>query len=92
MKVRLCLVLLLWALPPILAAQDQGESKFEIYGFAMMDAGYDFKQVHPDWFDVVRPTKLPSLRTNSAPMAIPTSVSGRRASASSPKSRLIWAR
>ena len=32
----------------------------QLYGFAMMDAGYDFKQVHPDWFDVVRPTKLPS--------------------------------
>ena len=32
----------------------------QIYGFAMMDAGYDFKQTHPDWFDVVRPTKLPS--------------------------------
>jgi hypothetical protein len=26
----------------------------------MMDAGYDFKQVDPDWFDVVRPVKLPS--------------------------------
>jgi hypothetical protein len=26
----------------------------------MMDAGYDFKQTDPDWFDVVRPTKLPS--------------------------------
>jgi hypothetical protein len=32
----------------------------DIYGFIMMDAGYDFKQVHPDWFDVVRPVKLPS--------------------------------
>ena len=34
--------------------------KLEIYGFAMMDAGYDFKQVDPDWFDVVRPVKLPA--------------------------------
>jgi hypothetical protein len=25
-----------------------------------LDAGYDFKQVDPDWFDVVRPVKLPS--------------------------------
>ncbi len=32
----------------------------QVYGFAMMDAGYDFKQVNPDWFDVIRPTKLPS--------------------------------
>src|SRR5687768_10119384 len=34
----------------------------EIYGFAMMDAGYDFKQVHPDWYDTMRPTKLPSFK------------------------------
>jgi len=32
----------------------------DIYGFAQLDAGYDFKQVDPDWFDVVRPVKLPS--------------------------------
>jgi DcaP outer membrane protein len=34
----------------------------EIYGFVMMDIGYDFKQINPDWFDVVRPTKLPSYK------------------------------
>ena len=28
----------------------------------MMDAGYNFNQIHPDWFDVVRPTKLPSFK------------------------------
>jgi hypothetical protein len=39
-------------------AQDQKE--IEIYGFVMMDAGYNFNQSHPDWFDVIRPTKLPS--------------------------------
>ena len=32
----------------------------EIYGFAQLDAGYDFKQTDPNWFDVVRPTKLPA--------------------------------
>ena len=32
----------------------------DIYGFAMLDTGYDFKQNDPNWFDVVRPTKLPS--------------------------------
>ena len=37
----------------------KGESTFEVYGFAMLDAGYQFKQNDPDWFDVVRPTKLP---------------------------------
>jgi hypothetical protein len=38
----------------------QAKPFLDIYGFAMMDAGYDFKQVDPDWFDVVRPVKLPS--------------------------------
>jgi hypothetical protein len=32
----------------------------DIYGFANLDMGYDFKQVNPDWYDVVRPTKLPA--------------------------------
>jgi hypothetical protein len=26
----------------------------------MLDMGHDFKQSHPDWYDVIRPTKLPS--------------------------------
>ena len=45
----------------------KGESTFQIYGFAMLDAGYQFKQNAPDWFDVVRPTKLPSFRGEFAP-------------------------
>ncbi len=40
----------------------QKQNSLEIYGFAMMDAGYNFNQIHPDWFDVVRPTKLPSFK------------------------------
>jgi hypothetical protein len=34
--------------------------EFEIYGFAMLDMGYDFGQENPDWFDVERPTQLPA--------------------------------
>jgi DcaP outer membrane protein len=49
-------------------AQDStGERTFEIYGFAMMDAGYQFKQNDPDWFDVIRPTKLPSFPNEFGP-------------------------
>jgi DcaP outer membrane protein len=49
-------------------AQDQqGESTFEVYGFAMLDAGYQFKQNDPNWFDVIRPTKLPKFRDQFAP-------------------------
>jgi DcaP outer membrane protein len=37
-----------------------GKPEMEIYGFAMLDMGYDFGQVDPNWFDVMRPIKLPS--------------------------------
>jgi DcaP outer membrane protein len=44
--------------PPV----EQPESKptFNIFGFAMLDMIPDFKTNDPDWFDVVRPTKLPA--------------------------------
>ena len=45
----------------------KGESTFQVYGFAMLDAGYQFKQNHPDWFDVIRPVKLPSFPNEFAP-------------------------
>ncbi|MET0623044.1 MAG: DcaP family trimeric outer membrane transporter [Pyrinomonadaceae bacterium] len=35
---------------------------FEVYGFAMLDSGFQFKQSHPDWFDVIRATKLPAFK------------------------------
>ena len=33
----------------------------------MLDFGYQFKQSDPGWFDVVRPTKLPSFKDQFAP-------------------------
>jgi hypothetical protein len=45
----------------------QGESTFTIYGFAMLDMGYQFKQADPNWFDTVRPVKLPAFRDQFAP-------------------------
>jgi hypothetical protein len=47
---------------PLGARAQSGDAKatFDVYGFAMLDAGYDFKQNDPAWFDVMRPTKLPS--------------------------------
>jgi len=41
-------------------ARAQNPTKAEIYGFAMLDMGYQTKQNDPAWFDVLRPTKLPS--------------------------------
>ena len=37
-----------------------GDSTFDIYGYVMLDSGYDTKQVDPLWYDVMRPTKLPA--------------------------------
>jgi hypothetical protein len=34
--------------------------RMEIYGYVMTDVIQQFGQNHPDWFDVVRPTKLPA--------------------------------
>jgi len=39
---------------------DESKTRMDLYGFTMLDAIFDFKRNNPDWFDVVRPTKLPS--------------------------------
>jgi hypothetical protein len=39
----------------------------DLYGFLMLDSGYDFGQVNPNWYDVVRPTQLPSFANQFAP-------------------------
>jgi len=42
------------------APEEKPQPRFDIYGFAMLDMGFDSGQNNPDWYDVVRPTKLPS--------------------------------
>src|SRR5262245_32603064 len=42
-------------------ARAQGTTQAEFYGFVMLDMGFQTKQNHPQWFDVLRPTKLPSV-------------------------------
>src|SRR4051812_13347614 len=42
------------------AAKPESKPSFDIYGFAMLDIGHDFKQIDPAWFDTLRVTKLPS--------------------------------
>jgi hypothetical protein len=41
-------------------AQDDDKKVMDVYGFIMMDAGYNANSIDPNWFDVVRPTKLPA--------------------------------
>lgn len=40
-------------------AANEEKPRMDIYGFAMLDMGYDFGQNDPSWSDVIRPTKLP---------------------------------
>jgi hypothetical protein len=48
-------------------AQDEERTRLDFSGFAMLDMGYQTNQNHPDWFDVLRPTKLPSFEDEFAP-------------------------
>ncbi|MDH7460065.1 DcaP family trimeric outer membrane transporter [Chitinophagaceae bacterium 26-R-25] len=50
------------------AMQDaQKRPNLEIYGFLLTDVIYDFKQMDPKWYDVPRPTKLPSYKNQFGP-------------------------
>ncbi|MHA4845698.1 DcaP family trimeric outer membrane transporter [Flavitalea antarctica] len=64
MKIAVFAVIMLSAfLQPLQAQEEETEKKtMDIYGFIMADLGYNFDQIHPDWFDVVRPTKLPAYK------------------------------
>ena len=56
--IRWRLAVLLWGFTLACAGQTTPADPkpwLQLYGFAMMDMGYDFKQTHPDWFDVVGP-------------------------------------
>ncbi len=43
----------------LVQAVSEKKPSFEIYGFAMLDIGHDFKQIDPDWYDTLRLTRLP---------------------------------
>ena len=46
------------ATPPPATPQASGTS-MEIYGFAMLDIGHNFKSINPAWYDTMRVTRLP---------------------------------
>jgi hypothetical protein len=53
-------VVTLAALLSVSHAHAQDKTKASVYGFVMTDVRYDKLAIDPDWFDVMRPTKLPS--------------------------------
>ncbi|WP_336518449.1 DcaP family trimeric outer membrane transporter [Pollutibacter soli] len=44
------------------ANAQEKKTNLEVYGFIMTDMGYNFNSIDPHWFDVMRPTKLPSFK------------------------------
>jgi hypothetical protein len=67
LKTHLLAAVLLSGLPAGLAAQSGSQTSINVYGFVMMDAGYNANQIDPNWFDVIRPTKLPAFKDQFAP-------------------------
>lgn len=62
MKVLLSTFIALFLLISVSDLKAQDKNWFQVYGFAMTDIGYNANQIHPDWYDVVRPTKLPTFK------------------------------
>ncbi len=55
---------------PAASPEEQAKVKknsVDIYGYVMLDTGYEFGQSDPNWFDVMRPTKLDSFKGQFAP-------------------------
>jgi hypothetical protein len=58
----LALMVLACAAATATAQAPEAKARFDIYGAAMLDMGYQFGQNDPNWYDVLRPTKLPSYK------------------------------
>ena len=48
--------------PQTTVTATSSKASFEVYGFAMLDIGHDFKQINPNWSDTLRFTKLPNVQ------------------------------
>jgi hypothetical protein len=52
---------------PVFSFAQISKSSFEVYGFILTEGGYNFNTIDPDWFDVMRPTKLPKYKDQFGP-------------------------
>ena len=46
---------------------EEAKPRMDIYGFVMTDAGYRTGQIDPDWYDVIRPTKMAAFKDEFGP-------------------------
>ena len=44
------------------SARAESETKYQVYGFTMLDAGYGTEAVDPTWYDTMRPSKMASFK------------------------------
>jgi hypothetical protein len=49
------------------AQEDSMMKSLRVYGFAMVDMGYNFNQIDPRWFDALRINRLPTYKNQFAP-------------------------
>jgi hypothetical protein len=47
--------------------QAKPSGSINLYGFAMLDSGYNFGAISPNWFDTERPTQLPAFAGEFGP-------------------------
>ena len=59
---QLLVALAAWAQDAPLDPNAPAKPHLDVSGFAMIDSGYDFKQNDPNWFDTMRPSKLPAFK------------------------------
>jgi hypothetical protein len=52
---------------PVFSLAQASKTSFEVYGYILTDGGYNFNSIDPDWFDVMRPTKLPRYKGEYGP-------------------------
>ena len=64
---RIILSYFLIVIFPICSFTQEKKNSFEIYGTINTDVVHNFNSIHPDWYDVMRPTKLPSFKNEYGP-------------------------
>ena len=67
MRLKFLIIITLLSNAFFVHAQDEQQKSLEVYGFAMVDMGYNFKQINPKWSDALRINRLPKYKNEFAP-------------------------
>ena len=64
---RLAIVLFTFTIAGKAFSQEEPQKSLEVYGFAMVDMGYNIDQINPKWYDAMRINRLPKYKDEFAP-------------------------